>query len=135
MTETIEPVIVIGAGAAGLAAADALARHGIKASVFEREQRIAEPWHQRHERLALNTHRDMSFLPGMPYPRGVPAFPPKAAVIAYLEQFAMPNSTATTLPSIPPRACAMRATSSLPPATTRCRGCRTGQVRRHSAAG
>ncbi|MBN9233420.1 MULTISPECIES: flavin-containing monooxygenase [Phyllobacteriaceae] len=88
MTETIEPVIVIGAGAAGLAAADALARHGIKASVFEREQRIAEPWHQRHERLALNTHRDMSFLPGMPYPRGVPAFPPKAAVIAYLEQFA-----------------------------------------------
>ena len=88
MTETIEEVIVIGAGAAGLAAADALARHGIKASVFEKEARIAEPWRQRHERLALNTHRDMSYLPGMPYPKGVPAFPPKAAVVAYLERFA-----------------------------------------------
>lgn len=88
MTETIEEVIVIGAGAAGLAAADALARHGIKASVLEKEARIAEPWRQRHERLALNTHRDMSYLPGMPYPKGVPAFPPKAAVVAYLERFA-----------------------------------------------
>ncbi len=88
MTETIEEVIVIGAGAAGLAAADALTRHGIKARVFEKEARIAEPWRQRHERLALNTHRDMSYLPGMPYPKGVPAFPPKAAVIAYLEHFA-----------------------------------------------
>ncbi|CAM5562782.1 NAD(P)/FAD-dependent oxidoreductase [Mycolicibacterium aubagnense] len=88
MTETIEEVIVIGAGAAGLAAADALTRHGIKARVFEKEARIAEPWRQRHERLALNTHRDMSYLPGMPYPKGVPAFPPKAAVIAYLERFA-----------------------------------------------
>ncbi|WP_379061757.1 flavin-containing monooxygenase [Mesorhizobium sp. UC22_110] len=88
MTETIEEVIVIGAGAAGLAAADALTRHGIQARVFEKEARIAEPWRQRHERLALNTHRDMSYLPGMPYPKGVPAFPPKAAVIAYLERFA-----------------------------------------------
>ncbi|HEV2502947.1 MAG TPA: NAD(P)/FAD-dependent oxidoreductase [Mesorhizobium sp.] len=88
MTETIEEVIVIGAGAAGLAAADALTRHGIKARVFEKEAQIAEPWRQRHERLALNTHRDMSYLPGMPYPKGVPAFPPKAAVIAYLEHFA-----------------------------------------------
>lgn len=88
MTETIEDVIVIGAGAAGLAAADALAQHGIKASVLEKEARIAEPWRQRHERLALNTHRDMSHLPGMPYPKGVPAFPPKATVIAYLERFA-----------------------------------------------
>ena len=88
MTEPIEEVIVIGAGAAGLAAADALARHGIKASVFEKEARVAEPWRQRHERLALNTHRDMSYLPGLPYPKGVPAFPPKAAVVSYLETFA-----------------------------------------------
>ncbi|PLP59480.1 NAD(P)/FAD-dependent oxidoreductase [Mesorhizobium loti] len=87
MTETIEEVIVIGAGAAGLAAADALTRHGIKASVLEKEAHIAEPWRQRHERLALNTHRDMSYLPGVPYPKGVPAFPPKAAVIAYLERY------------------------------------------------
>jgi 2-polyprenyl-6-methoxyphenol hydroxylase-like FAD-dependent oxidoreductase len=51
-----ETVIVIGAGAAGLAAADALGRRGMAAVVLDKEQRIAEPWRRRHEKLTLNTH-------------------------------------------------------------------------------
>ncbi len=92
MISQAEPVIVIGAGGAGLAAADALGRRGIPAIVLEKEHRVAEPWRRRHQRLSLNTHRDLSFLPGARYPAGTPAFPAKAAVIAYLERFAAARS-------------------------------------------
>lgn len=83
-----EAAIVIGAGAAGLAAADALARRGIRAVILEKEERLAEPWRRRHDHLALNTHRAMSALPGMPYPSSASSFPDKQEVIDYLEAFA-----------------------------------------------
>ncbi|TGQ46984.1 MULTISPECIES: NAD(P)/FAD-dependent oxidoreductase [unclassified Mesorhizobium] len=80
-------VIVIGAGAAGLAAAHALIRAGMPTVVLERESRLAEPWHRRHERLHLNTHRDLSELPGVFYPAGTPAFPHRTAVIRHLNDY------------------------------------------------
>ena len=87
MTAT-EPVIVIGAGASGLAAADALAQHGLPVLMLEQEARLAEPWRRRHERLSLNTHRVFSSLPGLAYPPGTAAFPTKENVVTYLERFA-----------------------------------------------
>jgi cation diffusion facilitator CzcD-associated flavoprotein CzcO len=81
-------VIVIGAGAAGLAAADALGRRGIRAVVLEKEPRIAEPWRRRHENLSLNTHRALSALPGLAYPPRTAAFPHKDVIVFYLEDFA-----------------------------------------------
>lgn len=84
----LEGAIVIGAGAAGLAAAHALAKAGVTTQVLEREQRLAEPWHRRHENLHLNTHRDLSSLPGVSFPAGTPAFPHRSAVIRHLNDFA-----------------------------------------------
>nr|WP_155921607.1 NAD(P)/FAD-dependent oxidoreductase [Mesorhizobium sp. L2C054A000] len=81
-------VIVIGAGAAGLAAADALGRRGVRVVVLEKEPRIAEPWRRRHEKLTLNTHRALSALPGLAYPPRTAAFPNKDAIVGYLEDFA-----------------------------------------------
>ncbi|TIP00377.1 MAG: FAD-binding protein, partial [Mesorhizobium sp.] len=49
----LEGAIVIGAGAAGLAAAYALIEAGIATEILEREGRLAEPWHHRHENLHL----------------------------------------------------------------------------------
>jgi len=80
--------IVIGAGAAGLAVAQALAVAGVATQVLERENRLAEPWHRRHENLHLNTHRDLSALPGVAYPADTPAFPHRTAVIRLFNEFA-----------------------------------------------
>jgi cation diffusion facilitator CzcD-associated flavoprotein CzcO len=83
-----DPVIVIGAGAAGLAMADALAKRGIAYAVLEKEAHLAEPWRQRHAHLTLNTHRDLSILPGFKYPAGTVSYPRKDVVVRYLEAFA-----------------------------------------------
>ncbi|PDQ21221.1 dimethylaniline monooxygenase [Mesorhizobium sanjuanii] len=85
-------VIVIGAGAAGLAAAHALIEAGVPTVILEKESRLAEPWHRRHERLHLNSHRDLSTLPGVGFPVGTPAFPHKTAVIRHLNDFSRTHS-------------------------------------------
>ncbi|MEZ2329537.1 flavin-containing monooxygenase [Mesorhizobium sp. RCC_202] len=84
----LDGAIVIGAGAAGLAVAHALVDVGMKTQVLEREGRLAEPWHRRHDNLHLNTHRDLSALPGVSYPAGTPAFPHRSTVIGHLNDFA-----------------------------------------------
>jgi cation diffusion facilitator CzcD-associated flavoprotein CzcO len=89
-----ETVVVVGAGAAGLAVAAALAKHGIAALVLEREARLAEPWRRRHQNLHLNTHRALSALPGQPYPPGTSAFPHKDVIVSYLERFAAARAIA-----------------------------------------
>ncbi|UCI06539.1 flavin-containing monooxygenase [Mesorhizobium sp. B1-1-8] len=84
----LDGAIVIGAGAAGLSAAHALIKAGIATEVLEREQRLAEPWHRRHDNLHLNTHRELSSLPGVSFPAGTPAFPHRTAVIRLFNDFA-----------------------------------------------
>ncbi|MCV3210302.1 NAD(P)/FAD-dependent oxidoreductase [Mesorhizobium sp. YC-39] len=89
---TSHGAIVIGAGAAGLAAAHALIKAGVPTIILEKESRLAEPWHRRHEQLHLNTHRDLSALPGAGYPAGTPAFPARTAVIRHLNDFSQAHS-------------------------------------------
>lgn len=85
--EIFDGVIVIGAGGAGLTAAYALIKAGIPVMVLEKEARLAEPWHRRHPQLHLNTHRDLSALPGVSFPAGTLAFPHRSAVIRHLNEF------------------------------------------------
>ncbi|TIU23534.1 MAG: NAD(P)/FAD-dependent oxidoreductase, partial [Mesorhizobium sp.] len=84
----LDGAIVIGAGAAGLAVAYALIEAGIATEILEREGWLAEPWHRRHDNLHLNTHRDLSTLPGVSFPKGTPAFPHRSAVIRLFNDFA-----------------------------------------------
>jgi cation diffusion facilitator CzcD-associated flavoprotein CzcO len=87
-TDKIFPgAIVIGAGVAGLSVAYALKGVGISTVVLEKESRLAEPWHRRHKHLSLNSHRDLSTLPGVDYPDDTPSFPHKIAVIRHLNDF------------------------------------------------
>jgi phosphatidylglycerophosphate synthase len=81
------PVIVVGGGAAGLAAAQALQRRGSECLVLE-QQSAGWVWTQHYDSLTLNTHRDASALPGLAMPRDYPCFPTGRQVQAYLAQYA-----------------------------------------------
>ncbi|MER8434928.1 NAD(P)/FAD-dependent oxidoreductase [Mesorhizobium caraganae] len=83
----LQDVIVVGAGAAGLAAAYALTKAGLAVLLLEKEHHVGEPWRRRHNDLHLNSHRALSSLPGVNYPEGTPAFPHKSVVVEYLNLF------------------------------------------------
>lgn len=82
-------VIVLGAGACGLAAAKALHDEGIRPIILEKGKHIGESWYHRHPQLSLNTHRSTSVLPGLAFPRSVGAFPTRNELIDYLHNYAI----------------------------------------------
>jgi cation diffusion facilitator CzcD-associated flavoprotein CzcO len=81
-------VVVIGGGASGLAAAEALRRRGVEVRIIERANRAGEAWYHRHPQLRLNTHRQLSALPGLAIPKSAGAFPSRDSVIRYLGDYA-----------------------------------------------
>jgi putative flavoprotein involved in K+ transport len=85
---TREPVLVIGAGPAGLAAAAELGRLGVPAEVLEQNTSVASAWRGRYDRLRLNTCRWTSALPGERFPAGTAMFPARDDLIRYLEAYA-----------------------------------------------
>jgi putative flavoprotein involved in K+ transport len=86
---TAEPVLIIGAGPAGLAAAAELRRLGVPSQVIERSDVVAPSWRDRYDRLRLNTCRWNSKLrPEDRFEPGVPFFPVRDQAVRYLESFA-----------------------------------------------
>ncbi len=81
------PVVIVGGGAAGLAAAQALKRRGVASVVLERDD-VGAVWTRHYDSLKLNTHRDASALPGLRQPRNYPCFPTGPQVRAYLADYA-----------------------------------------------
>ena len=77
--------IVIGAGASGLAAANALRRRGIQVRIIDGASRAGEAWYHRHPQLRLNTHRLLSALPGLAIRKATGAFPSRDSIIRYLD--------------------------------------------------
>ncbi len=82
-----EEVVIVGAGAAGLATAGALAERGICALVLERGERPGASWWHRYEGLRLNTVRWMSDLPGHRMARDHGRWPSREDWAAYLEDY------------------------------------------------
>ena len=70
-----QPVVIIGAGPAGIAAAVSLAELGVRSVIIDREGQVAASWRGRYDRLKLDTNKWFSRLPGRPYPKGTPIFP------------------------------------------------------------
>lgn len=85
------PVIVIGAGPAGLASAAELGRRGVPVVVLERANAVASSWRGRYDRLRLNSSRPFSKLPRRRYARGTGMFPSRDEVVSYLEDYAARN--------------------------------------------
>ncbi|MFN8665776.1 MAG: NAD(P)/FAD-dependent oxidoreductase [Gemmatimonadaceae bacterium] len=86
------PVLVIGAGPAGLATAACLARRRIAHRLLERGPSLGACWRATYDSLVLHTGRHMSRLPGGDYPKGTPLFPTRDQFVAYLEQYARANA-------------------------------------------
>jgi cation diffusion facilitator CzcD-associated flavoprotein CzcO len=82
------PVVVIGAGPAGLAASAELRRRGVGHRVLERGPQLGESWRRLYDSLTLHTGKHLSALPGLPLGRGVPVFPPRDVFVDYLERYA-----------------------------------------------
>jgi putative flavoprotein involved in K+ transport len=81
-------VIVVGAGASGLAAAAALQVRGRRPVVLERDERVGGTWERRYDRLCLHTVRRFSGLPFDPLPRSYPRYVPKDDYAQYLHDYA-----------------------------------------------
>ena len=83
------PVVVIGAGQAGLAMSHTLTGHGIAHVVFEKH-RIGHNWRtQRWDSFCLVTPNWQCRLPGFPYPGDQPGgFMQRDDIVAYVEDYA-----------------------------------------------
>jgi cation diffusion facilitator CzcD-associated flavoprotein CzcO len=91
MTETAATnaeIVIVGAGAAGLATAGALTQRGCSAILLERDAAIGGTWTRRYDRLHLHTVRPLSGLPHYPIPRQYPRYPSKDQFARYLQAYA-----------------------------------------------
>ncbi|MGI8438825.1 MAG: flavin-containing monooxygenase [Thermoleophilaceae bacterium] len=80
--------LVIGAGAAGLAAAAMLGREGVEAVVLERANAVGASWRARYDGLRLNSVRWISSLPGLRLDPGLGRFVRGGDFAAYLGSYA-----------------------------------------------
>lgn len=83
------PVLVVGAGQAGLAAARALRAVDLSCIAHERHARIGDSWRNRFDSLSLFSSREMSALPGLAHAGDPRGWPTKDEMGDYLEQYAM----------------------------------------------
>ncbi len=81
-------VVIVGAGASGLAVAAALKRSGIDAVLLDRDSRVGGTWARRYERLHLHTVKRFSGLPYKPIPAAEPRYVPTQRYAQYLSDYA-----------------------------------------------
>ena len=82
------PVVIAGAGPAGLSTAGALRTLGITPLVLDRESEIGASWLRRYDRLHLHTIRRFSGLAQFPIPRTYPKYLSRDQYAEYLRTYA-----------------------------------------------
>jgi putative flavoprotein involved in K+ transport len=82
------PVLVVGAGPAGLAVAACLRRRGVETVVVDRGSAVGDSWRARYDRLHLHTPRVQSALPGLRIPRGYGRWVARDDLVRYLTRYA-----------------------------------------------
>ncbi|MBV2361978.1 flavin-containing monooxygenase [Streptomonospora nanhaiensis] len=89
MPETPEhPLIVVGAGQAGLATAHAAARRGVRALVLEAAADVGGSWPHYYDSLTLFSPARFSALPGRALPGEGDRYPLRDEITAYLRAYA-----------------------------------------------
>jgi len=82
------PVIVVGGGQSGLAAARALRELRMPAVILEASDRPAGSWPRYYDSLRLFSPAGYSSMPGMPFPGAPDRYPGRDEVAGYLERYA-----------------------------------------------
>ena len=82
------PVVVVGAGPAGLATAAELVSAGRHVQLLERADQVGASWAARYDSLHLHTVRWLSALPGQPIPRRYGKWVGRDDLVDYLDTYA-----------------------------------------------
>ena len=82
------PVIVVGGGQSGLAAARALRELRMPAVILEASDRPAGSWPRYYDSLRLFSPAGYSSMPGLPFPGAPDRYPGRDEVAGYLERYA-----------------------------------------------
>ena len=82
------PVVVIGGGQSGLAAARAVRQAGLRPLVLEAKDRAAGSWPDYYDSLTLFSPARYSGMPDMPFPGDPDRYPGRDEVVTYLERYA-----------------------------------------------
>ncbi len=82
------PVIIIGAGQAGLAMGYHLSQRDIDFLILDGSARIGDVWRRRYDSLVLFSAAQYNHLPGLPFPKPDDTYPTKDEVADYLETYA-----------------------------------------------
>ena len=81
-------IVIVGAGAAGLATAGLLRRHGCEPVVLEAGPEPGAAWRERYDRLRLHTPRLLSGLPGKRIPRRYGRWVARDDLVEYFQEYA-----------------------------------------------
>ncbi|XP_020204477.1 probable indole-3-pyruvate monooxygenase YUCCA11 [Cajanus cajan] len=82
------PVVIVGAGPAGLATAACLNKLSIPNVIIERDDCHASLWRKRaYDRLKLHLGKEFCNLPHMPFPSDFPTFVPRVEFLRYLDNY------------------------------------------------
>ncbi|GJM34046.1 MAG: dimethylaniline monooxygenase [Saprospiraceae bacterium] len=82
------PVLIIGAGPAGLATAGRLRHRQIPFEIIEQENVVGSTWHRHYDRLKLHTVKELSHLPYLPFPDHYPRYVSRQQLVDHFEAYA-----------------------------------------------
>lgn len=82
------PVVIIGAGQSGLAAARAAQRAGLRPLILEAGDQATGSWSSYYDSLTLFSPARYSGMPDMPFPGDSDRYPGRDEVVAYLQRYA-----------------------------------------------
>ncbi|MEM6377545.1 MAG: NAD(P)/FAD-dependent oxidoreductase [Bacteroidota bacterium] len=81
------PILIIGAGPAGLATAARLSAAGQDFTIIEKSKYVGNAWREHYDRLCLHTVKELSHLPLLPFPDDYPRYVHKDQLVDYYEQY------------------------------------------------